>query len=203
MTSDMTELRVWVDIFFNDQNAVDIVRELDDAEIVYKATPNHIVLASEGVLKRAWCLLEVLIRMMAGKQSAVMGIAEDVGGTIRMVDYDGTNWDNLFEEMEAFNQDDKKEIKRRILLACTASEFNERVHACAVSFCTSVSSREISPKLLFVIASPFFLIVAVVALIILIILPIVFIVILIVKAIFIFKAACWNEKAASSYKQLE
>jgi hypothetical protein len=59
---------------------------------------------------------------MDKKQSAVMGIAEG-SGSIQMVDYRGTNWNNLLVEIEAFNEDDKQEIKRRILLECTAVKF--------------------------------------------------------------------------------
>ncbi len=51
----------------------------DDESPAVTAVTGHIVLASSGVLKRAWCLLELLIWMMAKKNSAKIGIAEDSG----------------------------------------------------------------------------------------------------------------------------
>jgi hypothetical protein len=201
MTSDMSELRVWVDIFFNDQNAVDIVRELDKAEIVYRDAPNHIVIATEGVVKRAWCLLELLIRMMAGKQSAMMGISDE-SGTIRLIDYNGTNWNNLFEEMEAFSQDDKEKIKRRILLVCTATEFNDKIKDIALAFDYSISQSSCN----LLVLAPFYLILAIFVVLGILILLIATILVLTCKAIFIcfskLKAACWHEEA-ESYKRLE
>ena len=100
--------------------------------------------------------------------------------------------------MEAFSEDDKKEIKRRILLVCTASQFNERVKVYAQAFNNSVGSNW---KFIVVVMSPVALIVAVVFLIFLLILAVVFIVVMIGKAIFIFKETCWNARTVP-YKRL-
>ena len=128
MPSDMSKLRVWIDIFFNDQNAIDILLELAVAEMVYKEARWHIVVATSGVLRRAWCLYELLIRREAGCASAMNPV---YGSDNDSIEASGS----YFEEMEAFDESDKIKIKDRILEVCgSAEEFNKGVPMRGVKF---------------------------------------------------------------------
>ena len=205
MPSDTAELRVWVDIFFNDQNSVDIVRELDAAEAIYRESKYHLVLATAGVVRRAWCLLELLVRMEARKRSAMIGIHDDqldsVEGAIQLLDYEETQSRDLFGTMEAFSDDDKDKIKARILAVCTPDEFNSRIRKVALGFDNSTTPW------IYVIMAPFFMFVALLFIALFLIVFVVWIVLMAVKAIVVCclclgRAVCPPQPAGPSYKRL-
>ena len=211
MPSDTAELRVWVDIFFNDQNSVDIVRELDAAEAIYRESKYHLVLATAGVVRRAWCLLEMLVRMQARKGSVMIGIYDDeqldsVEGSIKLLDYEETKSRDLFSTMEAFSDDDKDKIKARILAVCTPDEFNSRIRSVALGFKNSMISLLVN-RATDIIMAPYFLIVALFFITLFLIVLVVWIVLMAVKAVVICclclgRAVCPPQPAGPSYKRL-
>ena len=211
MPSDTAELRVWVDIFFNDQSAVDIVRELDAAEAIYRESKYHLVLATAGVVRRAWCLLELLVRMEAGKGSGMIGIYGDeqldsVEGEIELLDYEETKSRDLFSTMEAFSDDDKDKIKARIHAVCTPDVFNSRIRHVAMVF--SLSTKPWWFYLILApVMSPAALILALIFIVLFLIVLVPWIVLMAVKAVVICclclgRAVCPPQPAGPSYKRL-
>ncbi len=54
---DLGERTIFVDIMINDQTDVGAIeQELDTAEGCYRRAKHHLIVGSEDVLKRAWCL---------------------------------------------------------------------------------------------------------------------------------------------------
>ena len=66
LPEDINARTIFIDIMANDQNAPDITTELAKAEREYQGAPYHIVVATAGVLRRAWCLFEIAVRRGPG-----------------------------------------------------------------------------------------------------------------------------------------
>jgi hypothetical protein len=56
------QLRIWIDIFFIDQNSDNIEEELKKSEQIYLKSDLHIALVTARLFSRAWCLFEIAIR---------------------------------------------------------------------------------------------------------------------------------------------
>jgi hypothetical protein len=64
---------VLVDIMMNNQTKEGaIVEELDKAEGHYRRAALHLILATDGLLRRAWCLYEIAVRREAWKRSQLI-----------------------------------------------------------------------------------------------------------------------------------
>jgi hypothetical protein len=103
---------MWIDILFNDQNAIDIKAELDRAELIYCYARYHLVIASASVLTRAWCLFEIMTRLKSdrGKVSILHNWSK---GATEF--YHAGQEMNVFDEMQASYESDKKLIQSMIL----------------------------------------------------------------------------------------
>ena len=166
------------------------------------------MLATADVVTRAWCLLELLVRMEAGKMSAMIGIYNDeqldsAEGAIELLDYAETKSRDLFGTMEAFSDDDKDKIKARILAVCTPDEFNSRIRSVALGFKISLSPS----SWVDVIVAPYFLIFALFFIALFLIVFVVGIVVMATKAVVICclclgRAVCPPQPAGPSYKRL-
>jgi hypothetical protein len=127
--------RIWVDIFFNDQNAIDIQQELVEADQQYRNAPLHVVLGTRGLFTRAWCLHELMTRKLAGKPSILLGVVGARGKQIPKISTSfiaSLKWlfvgdNDHFNLMGAFSTDDKKEIQKRIEATAGISTFNHFV----------------------------------------------------------------------------
>ena len=78
---DIDERTIFIDIMINDQNSIDIKRELAAAELQYEEAQWHVITATSSVLERAWCLYEIAVRRGAGGRSQLVlaGGAEGPG----------------------------------------------------------------------------------------------------------------------------
>jgi hypothetical protein len=132
---EIKSARIWVDIFFNDQNAIDIQKELAEADQQYRNAPLHVVLGTSGLFTRAWCLHELMTRKLAGKPSILLGVVGARGKQIPKISTSFTaslkwlffgDYDH-FNLMAAFSTDDKKEIQKRIEASAGAGTFNHFV----------------------------------------------------------------------------
>jgi hypothetical protein len=85
LPEDMDERTIFIDIMFNDQNSIDITRELAAAEREYEGGRWHVVVATETVLERAWCLYEIAVRRGAGGRSQMVGAGGGEGAGIEQV----------------------------------------------------------------------------------------------------------------------
>ena len=120
--ADIDSCTMWIDILFNDQNAIDIKKELARAERIYQNALFHAVLFTPTVLTRAWCLFEILTRKSSGKAVVVIGSDEVEGG---FSDWEGGDF---FQRMEATVPSDLAEIKDKILKKYVSPEkFNGEV----------------------------------------------------------------------------
>ena len=120
--ADIDSSTMWIDILFNDQNAIDIKKELARAERIYQNALFHAVLFTPTVLTRAWCLFEILTRKSSGKDVVVIGSDEVEGG---FSDWEGGDF---FQRMEATVPSDLEEIKDKILKKYVSPEkFNGEV----------------------------------------------------------------------------
>ena len=134
-SKEIQKARIWVDIFFNDQNAIDIQQELAEADNQYRNAPLHTVLGTQGLFTRAWCLHELMTRKLAGKHSILLGVVGEKGKHIPKISTSFTaslkwlffgDYDH-FNLMCAFCADDKKEIQKRIECTAGAGVFNNFV----------------------------------------------------------------------------
>ncbi len=59
---DIGDKTIFVDIMMNNQTDVGAIeKELERAEGHYKGAKLHLILGSDGVLERAWCLYEIAV----------------------------------------------------------------------------------------------------------------------------------------------
>jgi hypothetical protein len=100
---------MWLDILFNDQNAVDIKAELKQAERIYLYAKHHLVIATSSVLLRAWCLFEIMTRLKSFRQRVSILHDWSVGAT------PFAHAVNVFDEMQASYPLDKDLIRSEIL----------------------------------------------------------------------------------------
>ena len=132
---EIDNARIWVDIFFNDQNAINIQLELAEADQKYRNAPLHVVLGTKGLFTRAWCLHELMTRKLAGRPSILLGVVGRKGKGIPKISTSfvaSLKWlllgdQDHFNSMSAFCADDKAEIQKRIASTAGARTFNHFV----------------------------------------------------------------------------
>ena len=73
---DIDERTVFIDIMVNNHSSRDIQMELTAAEREYEDARLHLVVATSGVLERAWCLFEIAVRRCTGGRSQLL-VMED------------------------------------------------------------------------------------------------------------------------------
>lgn len=69
---DVDERTMFIDIMANDQNSIDMPRELASAQRQYEGARWHVIAATSSVLERAWCLYEIAVRRGAGGRSQLV-----------------------------------------------------------------------------------------------------------------------------------
>ncbi len=134
-SKEIYSARIWVDIFFNDQNSIDIVLELAEADQQYRKAQLHAVLGTRGLFTRAWCLHELMTRKLASKPSVLLGVVGAHGKNIPKISTSFTaslKWlmfgdHDHFNLMNAFSADDKAEIQKRIESTAGIRTFNHFV----------------------------------------------------------------------------
>jgi hypothetical protein len=84
-SKEINSARIWVDMFFNDQNSIDILLELNEADQQYRNASLHVVLGTRGWFTRAWCLHELMTRKLAGKTSILLGVVGRQGKHIQKI----------------------------------------------------------------------------------------------------------------------
>ena len=100
---------MWIDILFNDQNAINIQEELKRAERIYLYARYHLVIATATVLTRAWCLFEIMTRLKSERMKASI-LHNWSKGPTRFV-----HVSSVFDEMQASYEEDKTLIQSKIL----------------------------------------------------------------------------------------
>jgi hypothetical protein len=100
---------MWIDILFNDQNAIDIKAELKQADLIYLYAKYHLVIASTSVLVRAWCLFEIMTRLKSERKK-VSFLHNWSKGATRF-----EHVANVYDEMQASYEEDKHLIQSEIL----------------------------------------------------------------------------------------
>ena len=100
---------MWIDILFNDQNAIDIKAELKQAERIYLYARYHLVIATSSVLVRAWCLFEIMTRLKSELQKVSILHNWSKGPT------QFAHVANVFDEMQASYESDKELIQNQIM----------------------------------------------------------------------------------------
>jgi hypothetical protein len=86
LPEDIDRRTVFIDIMANDQTSRDIKKELTAAERQYERARYHVVLATETVLERAWCLYEIAVRREAGGRSQLVVVGGEEGAGVRQLD---------------------------------------------------------------------------------------------------------------------
>ena len=79
---DVDERTMFIDIMANDQNSIDMRRELASAERQYEGARWHVIAATSSVLERAWCLYEIAVRRGAGGRSQLVVAGGEEGAGI-------------------------------------------------------------------------------------------------------------------------
>lgn len=117
----------WVDIFFNDQNSIDILTELAIAEMVYKNATYHVMALNGAPLTRGWCLFEIVIRKQSKEKQPTVYIGH--GGWPTEYGIYAFDW---YKGMLTYSPNDRLEIQKKILTVLgTARAFNQIVYEAA------------------------------------------------------------------------
>mmetsp|Transcript_4307 Transcript_4307/g.9550 ORF Transcript_4307/g.9550 Transcript_4307/m.9550 type:complete len:406 (-) Transcript_4307:980-2197(-) len=127
LPQEMSEFPIWIDIFFIDQLESDPFHDLDETEEMVKESATHLVIGTEGILDRAWCIYELLMRKEAGMFSQIIRAYGEEGDYIPQIQpvegpalreyLDRLKDRNFFDEMKASRSDDKIRIQERLLKA--------------------------------------------------------------------------------------
>jgi hypothetical protein len=119
---DIEQCTIWIDILFVNQNSSDIKKDLLAARHIYQHAEFHLVIMTNLVLTRAWCLFELYLRGSADKEFDMVRISAPETATAP------TTIRNYFEEMKAFSEGDRLEIQDEIVEKFGGSDrFNEFV----------------------------------------------------------------------------
>jgi hypothetical protein len=114
---------MWIDILFNDQNAINIKAELKQAERIYLYAKYHLVIATSSVLVRAWCLFEVMTRLKSERKKVSI-LHNWSKGPTRF-----EHVANVFDEMQASYEEDKHLIQSEIISKFGSKEkFQAAIH---------------------------------------------------------------------------
>ncbi len=126
---DRQELTLWMDIFFVDQNSMDMPRELLSMEDKYCKARFHLVLGTATVSMRAWCLHEIGVRCKASKISHLLkSVNHEDEPRFDMISFTSETKCQFFENMQASVQSDLQMIRARILDTYWSPEkFNKTV----------------------------------------------------------------------------
>uniref|UniRef100_A0A7S0LZK0 Uncharacterized protein n=1 Tax=Cryptomonas curvata TaxID=233186 RepID=A0A7S0LZK0_9CRYP len=113
---DTQKLTLWMDIFFVDQNGADVSRELVSIEDKYCKARFHLVLGTDTLSMRAWCLHEIGVRCQAGGISHLLKSVEheDVS-RYDILSFTCETKGLFFEDMQASVESDLHMIRARIL----------------------------------------------------------------------------------------
>ncbi len=109
---------IWIDIMFNNQLLANIDGELEQAEMVYKIAPWHIVIGTSDILIRGWCVYEIVIRSMVFKRSQIIhaySTLPDVEPLRIVSSAESSMPSDYFSRLEAFKLEDKDKIKKKIM----------------------------------------------------------------------------------------
>ena len=82
----MDERTTFIDIMANDQNSVEMRRELASVERQYEGARWHVIAATSSVLERAWCLYEIAVRRGAGGRSQLVVAGGEEGAGMAQLD---------------------------------------------------------------------------------------------------------------------
>ena len=70
---------LWLDIFFNDQNSTDIVKDLEAAELIYQQAALHALFLMYEPLSRGWVLFEIGVRVWKCAKDYSLTLEEILG----------------------------------------------------------------------------------------------------------------------------
>ena len=127
-----------MDIFFIYQNGKNLIQDVENSENQYKNNRIHWIIDSETLFERCWCLHEISTRYLAGKHSRIIRLMKEESYLLRLfqmsmqsvisADLETTQtsklvmhqlnligWRNYFDQMKAFDDNDKAKLKKKIL----------------------------------------------------------------------------------------
>jgi hypothetical protein len=97
---------------------------MDETEDMVKESTTHLVIGTENILNRAWCIFEILMRKEAGLFSQIIRCQTDEGRFIPQLQAPegmtardflvGLRHQNFFDDMEAYSPDDRERIRARL-----------------------------------------------------------------------------------------
>jgi hypothetical protein len=108
---DMSKLLIWIDVLFIDQLSANIAGNLMEAKRVYEGAAFHLMLVTNTIFTRAWCLYEFAIRRYADKETLIVESSQQhlAAGL--------TTNGHFFESMNATVSKDKELICNKIVEA--------------------------------------------------------------------------------------
>jgi hypothetical protein len=107
---------MWIDILFNDQNAIDLQAELQQAERIYLYARYHLVIATRSVLTRAWCLFEIMTRLKSEREKVSILHNWSKGPT----SFAGVS--SVYDSMQASYEEDRTLIQSKIISSFKSKE---------------------------------------------------------------------------------
>ena len=125
------DLLIWIDVLFIDQLSSDVAALLVQSQRIYELARFHVALATLTLLSRSWCLYELGVRHNVGKETLFLtsplfpieGLFQQLAREIAS----GT-FGRFFEQMQAFEEADKRLIKSKILeVHHTPADFDRKL----------------------------------------------------------------------------
>ena len=160
-------IRIWIDILFNNQNSNNIQEELNMAEQIYKSAPYHVAIVTPTLFSRCWCLYEIAVRSIACSEKSGLNHtwflpldSDDKDHSFLNLEQIKTTY-SFFDEMQAFDKKDIETVKGVILhkmenknnfdklihdaLKCVIGESFISIHQLA-EFIAILSEKDIAKK---------------------------------------------------------
>jgi len=105
---EMPQLLIWIDVLFIDQLSPNIAGNLMEAERVYEGALFHLMLVTNTIFTRAWCLYEFAIRRNANKETLIVESSQQHLAAGLMTE------GHFFDAMNATVSKDKELIRSKI-----------------------------------------------------------------------------------------
>ena len=107
--TNMAALLVWIDVLFIDQLSTDIQAMLLESQLVYEMAPFHLALATADLFTRCWCLFELGVRHLKGRETLFLTSKRfPIGALGQRMKEEIANekYGSFFENMMAFKKED-------------------------------------------------------------------------------------------------
>ena len=126
---DMAALFVWIDVLFIDQMSTDIPEMLLVSQLVYEQAQFHLALTTVDLFSRCWCLFELGVRHLKGKQTLFLTSPRyPIGGLGQRMkeEISRETFGSFFQKMNAFKVPHSRQLQPQVVLRDSRRRFGRK-----------------------------------------------------------------------------